>query len=162
MAIQRIIIERTDKSEPSEHTSTQLADADQVFLIHGDNTITVWKDREGEALSRLAYAQLPSRLQLAIDEGSKTGWGVVDQFEFSSPSTANSGLARALLDRGLLFLVNDAVLHHYGFALGVDLAEDGVSVKGLAIYRSNDPEGIRYDDQTLAEGREKLRRAGYR
>lgn len=78
-------------------------------------------------------------------------------------------LAQELYDKGLLFALNHNVLHHHGYAIGVTTdavrAEDGtetVVVRGLCIFKSDDPEGIWFDEATIIAGREKLKKAGLR
>lgn len=77
-------------------------------------------------------------------------------------------LAQELFDKGLVFLVNQNVLHHYGYALGATgykREEDGVErffVTGLCLFKTDDPDGIWFDEATVVAGREKLREAGLR
>lgn len=70
-------------------------------------------------------------------------------------------LAQELYAKGLIFLINQAVLHNYGYAIGCYLSEpddDGVRhVTGLSLHRSIDPDGIWFDEDTIKAGREKLR-----
>jgi hypothetical protein len=67
-------------------------------------------------------------------------------------------LAQVLLDTGLLFAVNAAVLHHHGLALGVT-AERG-RVTGLSVHRTSDPDGIWFDEASVVQARQKMRAAG--
>lgn len=76
-------------------------------------------------------------------------------------------LAQELFDSGLLFLVNQAVLHHHGYALGVETYEvkdeDGrevLQVAGLTLHKSSDPEGVWFDEAGVRTGRRKLLAAG--
>lgn len=76
-------------------------------------------------------------------------------------------LAQELYDSGLLFLVNQAVLHNYGYALGVDLqettdenGEKTHAVIGLTLHKSSDPEGIWFDEEGIKVGRRKLLASG--
>lgn len=71
---------------------------------------------------------------------------------------ASALLLQEIYDKGLLFMVNQAVLHHYGLALGVSV-EEGVVV-GLNVHKTSDPEGIWFDEDTLRMGRAKMRDAG--
>lgn len=70
---------------------------------------------------------------------------------------------RDIWEKGLIFLANQAVFHHFGYALGINLSEpdeDGVREQiGFIIARSDDPDGIIFDEETIVKGREKLRRA---
>lgn len=70
-------------------------------------------------------------------------------------------LAQELYAKGLIFLINQAVLHNYGYAIGCYLSEpddDGVRhVTGLSLHRSMDPDGIWFDEDTIKAGRGKLR-----
>lgn len=68
-------------------------------------------------------------------------------------------LAQTLFDTGLLFLVNQSVLHHYGLALGVDIDEG--QVVGLTLHQTDDPNGIWFDEATVEASRTKLRAAGF-
>lgn len=68
-------------------------------------------------------------------------------------------LAQDLYDKGLIFLVNQCVLHHYGYALGVDLDKDS-RVIGLSLFETDDPDGVWFDEDLLKHARGKLRRAG--
>lgn len=65
--------------------------------------------------------------------------------------------------KGLMFLANQAVFHNFGYALGVQLtepAEDGSrKCHGLIICKTDDPDGITFDEATINEGRQKLRHA---
>jgi hypothetical protein len=60
-----------------------------------------------------------------------------------------------LLDSGLLFEINRSVLHPFGLALAVKIDDDGnCKFDGLWDCR-DDPEGIVFDDEVLAEGSKK-------
>jgi hypothetical protein len=70
-----------------------------------------------------------------------------------------TALAQTLLDTGLLFQVNAAVLHHHGLALGFT-ADDRGRVTGLNLHRTSDPDGVWFDEATVVAGRQKMRAAG--
>lgn len=75
-------------------------------------------------------------------------------------ATDDSWLLRELWESGLLYLVNESALHRHGYALGVDVDTDG-EVVGLRIFRTDDPEGIWFDEETVRAGRQKLLASGY-
>lgn len=75
------------------------------------------------------------------------------------PRGDTAELAQRTWESGLIFLVNAAVLHHHGLALGVNVSEEG-QVLGLTLHATDDPDGITFDEQSTVEGRAKLRAAG--
>lgn len=75
------------------------------------------------------------------------------------PELSTADLAQELFDRGLIYLVNAAVLHHHGYALGVDITDGQVT--GLSLHKTPDPEGVWFDEDSTVKGRRKLREAGY-
>lgn len=61
-----------------------------------------------------------------------------------------------LLDSGLLFAINNQLLHPFGMAIAIKINDDDTKeFGGIWDYRS-DPEGLLYDDETLKSGIEKL------
>jgi hypothetical protein len=79
-------------------------------------------------------------------------WKTVENYE---PITGTN-LAQKLLDSGLLFLVNQSVLHHFGMALNVGV-DDEDKVYSLGLNETEDPDGIWFDEESIIEGRKKLR-----
>jgi hypothetical protein len=69
-------------------------------------------------------------------------------------------LAEQVWKSGLLYLVNAAVLHHHGLALGVQ--QEGDQIVGLVLYETDDPDGFTFDERATEQGRRKLREAGLR
>jgi hypothetical protein len=70
-------------------------------------------------------------------------------------------LAQELFESGLLFLVNQAVLHHYGYALAVTVdPQQPTRVLGLALHATLDEKGVWFDEASIVAGREKLLRSG--
>lgn len=73
--------------------------------------------------------------------------------------------AEFLLDSGLLFEINRRILHPLGLALAVEQADDG-SYSNNGSFSTNvrvldcrdDPEGLIFDEATLAEGQAKIER----
>lgn len=64
--------------------------------------------------------------------------------------------ANFLIDSGLLFEINRQILHPLGLALQVTIEDNGeASISGLMDCRS-DPEGMAFEEETLAEGIRKL------
>lgn len=87
------------------------------------------------------------------------GWAVSEGYV---PGTDDrTALAQEVFDKGLIFLVNQNVLHHYGYALGVSLEDNGV-VDGFVLYKTDDPNGVWFDEATTVEGRKKLAEARLR
>jgi hypothetical protein len=76
-----------------------------------------------------------------------------------------AALAQRLHDEGLLVAVNKLALHPAGLALGVRARtheRPRVTVQGIAMFATDDPEGIVYaDDGQLEHGIEKLTAAGH-
>lgn len=68
-------------------------------------------------------------------------------------------IGQQLFDGGLIFLVNQSVLHHYGFALGATV-DDG-RVTGLSLHRTSDEDGVCFDEVDIVKGRRKMRAAEY-
>lgn len=69
-------------------------------------------------------------------------------------------LAQALLDSGLLFVVN-TTLHHFGMALGVSVKDEDIyKVNGLSLHLTGDPNGIWFDEATTEASRQKTREHG--
>lgn len=75
--------------------------------------------------------------------------------------TAATPLAQEIFDKGLVFLLNQHVLHHYGYAIGVTLDEER-RVTGLNLHKTDDPDGVWFDEATVVAARKKLREAGLR
>ena len=71
-----------------------------------------------------------------------------------------SYLAQEIFERGIMYQVNNSVLHQYGYALAVTLDESD-NVIGLALHKTTDPLGIWFDEATSEIGRGKLRAAGF-
>lgn len=72
-------------------------------------------------------------------------------------------LGQEFFDTGLLFLVNSAVLHPWGWAISAQVQEmvdeDGhkyLVVVGLGLHKTSDPEGLWFDEATMIQGRRKL------
>lgn len=74
------------------------------------------------------------------------------------PDEGEASIAQVLYDKGLLLAVNSAILHPHGLALGVTVDEG--KVKGLSLHRTNDPQGLWFDEETTVHAREKLQAAG--
>jgi hypothetical protein len=72
-------------------------------------------------------------------------------------------LAEELYNKGLIFLINQSVLHNYGYAISVAVGEPNEAgirhVTGIALHRTLDPDGIWLDEETIKLGRRKLRHA---
>lgn len=86
------------------------------------------------------------------------GWAEAETFR---PDTT-SQLAQRLHDLGLIYAANRLVFHRVGFALGVagKGTADNFKVNGIALYRSDDPEGVVYaKDGQHERGMRKLRTA---
>lgn len=64
-------------------------------------------------------------------------------------------LAQELFDNGLIFLANQNALHHYGYAIGVTVDADGRVVE-FNLHKTNDPDGIWFEESLIVEGRRKL------
>jgi hypothetical protein len=77
-----------------------------------------------------------------------------DWVKESYPASGRAVLATEMHDTGLLYLVNTAVLHPHGLALGVEVDEGRVT--GLTLHESSDPDGIWFDEDTTVKGRRKL------
>ena len=75
------------------------------------------------------------------------------------PAGEGCVIGQQLFDGGLIFLVNQSVLHHYGFALGVSV-DDG-RVTGLSLHRTSDEDGIYFDEADVVKGRRRMRAAEY-
>lgn len=67
-----------------------------------------------------------------------------------------SQAAKFLLDNGLLFEINRKILHPVGLALEIDVNDKDKAVFGPLWDCREDPEGIIYDEEVLADGFEKL------
>jgi len=88
-----------------------------------------------------------------------SGWLKTERYPIKDGETAE--LAQALYDSGLLYLVNAAVLHNFGMALGVEVGDDGEGpVTGLALNLTDDPNGIWFDEDQTDNARKKMRDAG--
>lgn len=109
------------------------------------------------------------------------GWAAVEHYVFDTEQNepdprddtqkvntlfGMATLAQELWDKGLVGLVNQAVLHNYGYALGVrttDPDEEGNRrVFGVSLYRSADPDGIWFGEDMVVEFRRKMLEAGLR
>lgn len=55
-----------------------------------------------------------------------------------------------LIDNGLLFEINRAVLHPLGLALAVQVSSDN-EIVGMELRKTNDLDGLIYDEETLKE-----------
>lgn len=68
--------------------------------------------------------------------------------------------ARTLLDTGLLFEINRRVLHPFGLALVVNIDLETKEEKIMQVLQDNtdDPEGLIFDEETLASGSKKFQR----
>lgn len=84
-----------------------------------------------------------------------------DTEHYPSAEDDDTHIAQEVFDKGLIFLVNQNALHHYGYALGVEVGDDG-QVVGLTMHKSSDPDGIWFTEEVIQVGREKLRAAGLR
>lgn len=73
----------------------------------------------------------------------------------------DTNIGQEIYDKGLIFLVNQNALHHYGYAMGVEVGKEG-QVTGLSLHKTSDPEGIWFDETTIRVGRDKLQAAGLR
>lgn len=71
---------------------------------------------------------------------------------------ADKSLAQILFDSGLLYMVNESVLHRYGMALGI-VEEDGI-ITSLSLMATDDPAGMWFDENTTEMGRKKLEKSG--
>ena len=61
-----------------------------------------------------------------------------------------------LLDDGILFAINQAILHPLGMALEISMdEEDNYVLGGVWDYR-DDPEGMIFDDETFLYGEKKF------
>jgi len=74
---------------------------------------------------------------------------------------------RVLLDNGLIFEINRKVLHPLGMALVVEVSFDNSKkINIVGVDKTEDEEGIIFDNETFDEGREKyeafLKREGER
>lgn len=74
------------------------------------------------------------------------------------PDEAEASIGQVLYDAGLLLAVNNAVLHQHGLALGA-VVEDG-KVKGLSLHRTDDPQGLWFDEELTIRARQKAMAAG--
>lgn len=79
--------------------------------------------------------------------------------EHYSP-TGDTDLAQMLHESGLLFLVNQSVLHNHGLALGIKMDKATGKATGLFVMESADPTGIVFDNDTVERGRKRLRDNG--
>lgn len=75
------------------------------------------------------------------------------------PDEEECVLAQEIFDKGLVFLVNQNALHHYGYAIGVTLDDDH-NVTGINLHKTSDPDGVWFDEELTVAGRRKLRDAG--
>jgi hypothetical protein len=69
------------------------------------------------------------------------------------------GISTALQDMwdaGLIYLVNTAILHHFGYAIGVEVDDAQKVVRGLVVYRTSDPDGLVFDEESATKARQKL------
>lgn len=82
-------------------------------------------------------------------------------YEFTQekyPAEDEAELAQAIFDSGLLFMANTAVFHHFGYALAADVDDDDpMTVTGLALLRTDDPDGIWFDEELIVKGRRRIR-----
>jgi hypothetical protein len=76
-----------------------------------------------------------------------------------SAASGNYQIAQELFDKGLIFLVNAAVLHHFGYALGVTVGEDGETVIGLNLHKTSDADGIWFGEEETVRARRKFHAA---
>jgi len=74
------------------------------------------------------------------------------------PDEGEASIAQVIFDTGLLLRVNSEVLHPNGLAMGV-IADEGV-VTGLVLHRTDDPQGVWYDEGLTEKGRKKLVASG--
>jgi hypothetical protein len=79
---------------------------------------------------------------------------------FPAADAGDVDIAQRLVDSGLMFLVNEGVLHRHGLALAAEMKNG--EVVGLALWQCDDPDGLWFDEDTLVDGRRKLRAAGLR
>jgi hypothetical protein len=68
-------------------------------------------------------------------------------------------LASELFYSGLVFMANQAVFHHHGYALGVEKDHHG-TITHLTLHKTDDPEGIWFDEESVRRGRAKLLEGG--
>lgn len=73
------------------------------------------------------------------------------------PTPPGGHITQALLDEGILYLLNNT-LHPFGYALGVEFNADD-QIVGLILSETDDPEGFTYSDEDHARGRRRLRGA---
>jgi len=93
-----------------------------------------------------------------------SGWAQKEKYlpvNKEDDGVGDAALAQELYDTGLLYLVNAAVLHHFGLALAVVVDdEDHDKVIGLGLNKDDDPDGTWFaEDQTII-ARRKLRKSG--
>jgi hypothetical protein len=87
------------------------------------------------------------------------GWVKTEHYHIREGETAE--LAQKLLDTGLLYWINAAVLHNFGLALGVSVDDEtGEVVDGLALNLTEDPNGVWFDEETTEEVRTRMRATG--
>lgn len=89
---------------------------------------------------------------------------MADELEWETERYAPVGngteLATVVHQTGLLYMVNAAVLHPHGLALGVNVNESTGQVAGLNLHRTSDPQGIWFDEELTVMAREKMQAAG--
>lgn len=103
---------------------------------------------------------------LAPDDAAEYTDAVADEMDEERKVRRLFGLSQfghEIWAKGLMFLANQAVFHNYGYALGVQLTEEDEEGRrectGLVICKTDDPDGITFDEATINEGRQKLRHA---
>lgn len=112
---------------------------------------------EGKSNVRWETERYTFQPDQAVDEAEEQG----DELRKVNSLFGMPTILQELWTSGLLFLTN-SVLHHYGYALGVDISEgEGRNhAVGLTLHRTSDPEGIWFDEPTVRLGRQKLLAAG--
>lgn len=69
------------------------------------------------------------------------------------PDEEPCAILQVIFDTGLLLQINSAVLHPHGLAMGVEVEEGKVT--GLNLHRTDDPEGLWFDEDLTKRGRER-------
>jgi hypothetical protein len=86
------------------------------------------------------------------------GWKKTEHYPIKDGETAE--LAQIIYDSGLLYMINAAVLHHFGLALGVEVGDGDGPVTGLALNLTEDPLGVWFGEDQTEAARQKMRDYG--
>lgn len=137
----------------SEHSTAN----EEKNILEGvtENITFEMRDANGDLIVAIKDKDVVIGEKYEMAEAAKRFWENIKELVFQDKTNVNSVGPDFLVDSGLLFKINQRILHPFGLAMSVAIHDDGWATFGKIWDYREDVEGMIFEQETLEDGKKK-------